>query len=1319
MGDIQNRPFSKDYSGLIDQSIIAVGITILCVGCHEVMKSRRRGPHPPEGLGSVESWQFGYLYQGRSWAKNPSPPIPQGWPLSWVKEVVEMPQARLNELRGVDATLYVRFLQGCLYFVLVHTFTTVPILLPIHVHFSPDDVSPKSMTRASIASLVLTQEGLELLWIHVCLLFWLTITWISTLLYICNGAFKFRAAKIDEAARITESDALAERNAQYHPHPYPQFPFQDIPPLDVDRSNRGLRLRTVMISNLPVELRTEAMLKEYFEYYMSRPVALPSMGITSSTQPGSVNKITAFIFNRAKHISKQIPIQAIGLGSQGEAEELPDNAPAGDIPVIERVVIARKMTELASLLERREDILCALEEAHIKLAKKTLVAVSREVEKRRALAVSNNSSGAMTEGKGKKVIDVEGQQSPASTKADLDLLVKTLESFVVQDGAAKEKINKPKNLLWRKRKVSSEGSENNLVALDNISNGSPTPDLHGRQFETMWDALLSLPRHILDPYQPLIHLSVLFRGKTVPSIDYYTAKLKLLTTLISQNRAKPINEYDPVSTAFVTFKDPKDARRACKYLAVHPENPLTCLATMAPQYEDIDWTRVMKSTFRVELIKNWVVSLGVWAFTIFWLFPVSLFVGLVSIQSIATFWPSLYNYLARHPWQQEIIQSFLPTLSVSLLAILMPLILLLIARKAYRITTLSLIHDTILVRYYKFLIVNVLVFFCVGVAVLQTFLTSFGKVSGSNILGVVADSFPSAGPFYVGWMIFLTAVHGSLELVMFGLPLFEYPSTSRQMAPRKRAVGIKPRAFDYYYWLPNHLLIVHVCLLFAILNPLVLPFALIYFAVETVVIKNQFLHLYAKNYECNGQNLLIRMVRYSLDGLMFSQFVFLAYMAVLKKTVNLTLAAVLFILTAIVKILMTRMCRARFEQDDILEAEVVCRTRATGVEHPEDDQTNNQNKPLTSKEGTKDAESRISSRLRTWRLPRWIHFSYTIDPGRMRPCQPIPFHCREESISRIDSTLSNKGPPAALRSPTLQEHQAGTSGATPLVTRHSPHPTWDDEPRYDIPYDNPYYARPITSALWLPRNVCEVLDLDDTVKLRRSLTSELSDEDLGLEVAHSIASLTPTYDSPIRSPDVERGTVFFPVIPKQYSGEEDIDLPEGIRNRVMANGNEEIDSADERRPSLFRQRFSSSALRISRGSITTRSQIIDEHPRTQSQTFEPSGEPLRQRAMTLTGHQQGSPTQVYATNDPALRPDLHAQAELMRSTASIVPRASRISVAGNVPTGEAVLNEAIAEEQIAAEERVKKEEAEAIQHNRRLAPAWVASLFYAKVRTSS
>ena len=35
------------------------------------------------------------------------------------------------------------------------------------------------------------------------------------------------------------------------------------------------------------------------------------------------------------------------------------------------------------------------------------------------------------------------------------------------------------------------------------------------------------------------------------------------------------------------------------------------------------------------------MDIGVWGFTIFWLFPVSLLVGLVSIQNISLFWPQL------------------------------------------------------------------------------------------------------------------------------------------------------------------------------------------------------------------------------------------------------------------------------------------------------------------------------------------------------------------------------------------------------------------------------------------------------------------------------------------------------------------------------------------------------------------------------------------------------------------------------------------------------------------------------------------------------
>lgn len=33
--------------------------------------------------------------------------------MTWVKQVVTFPEDKMAELRGIDATLYVRFLRGC------------------------------------------------------------------------------------------------------------------------------------------------------------------------------------------------------------------------------------------------------------------------------------------------------------------------------------------------------------------------------------------------------------------------------------------------------------------------------------------------------------------------------------------------------------------------------------------------------------------------------------------------------------------------------------------------------------------------------------------------------------------------------------------------------------------------------------------------------------------------------------------------------------------------------------------------------------------------------------------------------------------------------------------------------------------------------------------------------------------------------------------------------------------------------------------------------------------------------------------------------
>ena len=522
------------------------------------------------------------------------------------------------------------------WFTFAHTISTLPILFPIHLEFSEGSISKKSMTRASISSLVSTTKGLSLLWIHLILLIWVTFSWIYTLYWIASGTFRFRAQKIQEVAKRVALRAEAEKDAQYHPHPHPQFPFQDLPSMDEDNSTRGVRLRTVLVTNIPPNLRTEKDLKEYFEYYLSRRIAKPSMGVTSTTQPGFLNRTFAFAFNRARHLPSRLQKSLVSQPSSPEVDHQ-TNSKVAEVPVIDRVVLVRKMSDLASLLERREDVLRLLETAHIRLAQKALAAVKEAVEPKPSTGLIHSATTRLsfaTRRSHPPSLDLEsGRRSAAGSVEGEDrmqLLIRTLTPYIDTPVPKKNRFGLGCN--WGLF-GSTDPDADMKYPITHITPTSVSEPHASLADKTVWDALLSLPRSTLDTFQPLIHLSALFRGKTVPSIDYYTAKLNLLTSLITEKRAKAINEYTATSTAFVTFKDPADARRACKYLAVHPNNPFNaCFVTMAPSFEDLDWTRLMKATYRVEVlasshlydstlsayiirsqfVKDWVVNIGVW-----------------------------------------------------------------------------------------------------------------------------------------------------------------------------------------------------------------------------------------------------------------------------------------------------------------------------------------------------------------------------------------------------------------------------------------------------------------------------------------------------------------------------------------------------------------------------------------------------------------------------------------------------------------------------------------------------------------------------------
>jgi hypothetical protein len=65
-----------------------------------------------ERVGDRESWEFGYIYQPKSWALNRGPPLPR-WPLMWIITSLKVRERDMPEKCGLDLTLHARFLRGC------------------------------------------------------------------------------------------------------------------------------------------------------------------------------------------------------------------------------------------------------------------------------------------------------------------------------------------------------------------------------------------------------------------------------------------------------------------------------------------------------------------------------------------------------------------------------------------------------------------------------------------------------------------------------------------------------------------------------------------------------------------------------------------------------------------------------------------------------------------------------------------------------------------------------------------------------------------------------------------------------------------------------------------------------------------------------------------------------------------------------------------------------------------------------------------------------------------------------------------------------
>ena len=441
---------------------------------------------------------------------------------------------------------------------------------------------------------------------------------------------------------------------------------------------------------------------------------------------------------------------------------------------------------------------------------------------------------------------------------------------------------------------------------------------------------------------------------------------------------------------------------------------------------------------------------------------------------------------------------------------------------------------------------------------------------------------------------------------------------------------------------------------------------------------------------------------------------------------------------------MTRMCRAQFELDDIAEADIVCQRRfRSSSSEPETDP--DKSVTCSNIHGANDVVNRLDSK-RDWRLPAWINFSYSIPRRGLGPqgrhpnpfgpqqekelslsvSQPCEVHVPErlspqEGPSSVTTYAPDKGypwnVPGAKRDLRVLNISLDKSDSDTIVP-HPPPAPWDDQAVIDLPYDNPFYTRTIDNVLWLPRNPTCVLDLDDTVDMKISITVEASVGRLGTWLGLG-ETLSPT--SPIPTPSPPEQIAMSPVMQcslglPEVDGTESIDLPPIIAQRVQAKEGG-VEQALRTRKSAIYPRRPSTGDKNSSNPISVRPQRPQTAERPMLPSYRSFSDSTSNRPRSSSSALQlppsGTVERICPDQDLGIRPDAHAQAEFVAAnTSRISLKPPNLSRNVNVSAAQAIFHEVVQEERQALWDRLEEETAEAKQSQS--TKSWLTSWMFRK-----
>ncbi|KAG0038482.1 hypothetical protein BGZ82_000101 [Podila clonocystis] len=772
MSDYNTRYLVPTFNGLVAQIGLSAGVSIVCLGIFEWNRRKKT---------------LQYLYSPRCRLKvNPSPPMSLKF-LGWIIPTIKIPEDFYITNVGLDAVMFLRFLKMCLQFCVFNAVVVGTILLPIHYTAGTEYSEVPRMSILNVAS------DSNVLWAHVFLTYLVTVSWMFLLF---KNYWQWMDLRREYTLQRIRQGEIAERS--------------------------------IFISRLPSNLRSDAALKQYFE----------------SLKMGPVDAATV--------------VQHCG--------------------------------RLSQKIDRRESALNMLEKAHIELARAVVESIkSGKFLSGSPLLHSTNRPLLSAKGRfgSHQSLDMASLERMIQDlwkgKKQFHKTRKSIFAHkrIAPPPAPEPQLNIPLSALSHHSDIIDiyVHSDDGNSAQQQQQIGGSTLSLNMPQF-TIWNALAALDRQSLDKYQPTRPANKFKGGEKVASIDYFVKKYNKLDRKVGELRDGSLR-YKSTSFGFVTFKHHLSAQLCAQSKIDSRPQGLSVRLAMEPR--DVLWSN-LTSSFRNRFSRSIVVNISIWTLIVFWIFPTSSFLLLTSLAALSAKFKFLQPILEASALMQSLLQNVLPIVFVTIFLAFAPLIILEISKQELPVSH-SALEGNVLRRYYHFLIFNVLFVFMIGTAILKSIISIIQ--TPTNVFTLLAESLPAGSTFFIFYIVFNTCTH-SLELLQVWAQLIIHSFvTARKLTPTPRSLqrATTPWCFQYYYYYPQNILAMVITMIYSVISPLILFAAIAYFAFALLIFKYQFAYCYIRKYENSGR-FFRHVFQYTTDGLMIFQITMVGILWLKKAIVG-------------------------------------------------------------------------------------------------------------------------------------------------------------------------------------------------------------------------------------------------------------------------------------------------------------------------------------------------------------------------------------------------------------------------------------------------